>query len=112
MRLLRAQRGMTRKQLAEQSGVSVPHLARVESGVGNVSLALLNKLAGALNVSVEALLSEQAVYSGDLRILVELRKQQESGRPCPLSILLRRTMRMRATGSHIGGNVPDTSTAG
>src|SRR5579859_2260641 len=61
VRILRAQRGMTRKQLAEQSGVSVPYLARVEGGVGNVSLALLHKLAGALNVSAEALLSEQAV---------------------------------------------------
>lgn len=76
IRTLRAQRGMTRKQLAEQSGVSVPYLARVEGGVGNVSLALLHKLASALNVSIEALLSDDAIYSGDLLILVEFLKQQ------------------------------------
>ncbi|MEN9428805.1 MAG: hypothetical protein RLZZ220_3154, partial [Pseudomonadota bacterium] len=31
IRLFRSQRGMTRKNLAEQSGVSLPHLARLES---------------------------------------------------------------------------------
>lgn len=94
IRMLRAQRGMTRKQLAEQSGVSVPYLARVEGGVGNVSLALLHKLAGALNVSAEALLSEQAIYSGDLLILVEFLKQQP---PNVLSRLRRQIMMQPAS---------------
>lgn len=38
IRLFRSQRGMTRRRLAEQSGVSLPHLARLESSQGNVSV--------------------------------------------------------------------------
>ncbi|WP_028311805.1 shikimate kinase [Derxia gummosa] len=49
LRKLRAERGMTRRQLAEQSGVSLPHIARIEGGEGNVSVLLLDKLAQALN---------------------------------------------------------------
>lgn len=76
IRTLRAQRGMTRKQLAAQSGVSLPYLARVEAGTGNVSLAVLHKLAEALNVGVETLVAERTAYDGDLLILVEYLRQQ------------------------------------
>ena len=76
VRTLRAQRGMTRKQLAAQSGVSLPYLARVEAGTGNVSLAVLHKLAEALNVNVETLVAERTVYDGDLLILIEYLRQQ------------------------------------
>ncbi|WP_244914534.1 helix-turn-helix transcriptional regulator [Pandoraea apista] len=76
VRTLRAQRGMTRKQLAAQSGVSLPYLARVEAGTGNVSLAVLHKLAQALNVGVETLVAERTAYDGDLLILVEYLRQQ------------------------------------
>ncbi|HXI89944.1 MAG TPA: helix-turn-helix transcriptional regulator [Blastocatellia bacterium] len=78
IRMLRAQRGMTRKQLAAQSGVSIPYLARVEGGVGNVSLALLHKLALALNVSVETLVKDGDPENGDLTIIVEFLKHQPS----------------------------------
>ncbi|VVD67517.1 helix-turn-helix transcriptional regulator [Pandoraea fibrosis] len=76
VRTLRAQRGMTRKQLAAQSGVSLPYLARVEAGTGNVSLAVLHKLAQALNVGVETLVAERSAHDGDLLILVEYLRQQ------------------------------------
>jgi XRE family aerobic/anaerobic benzoate catabolism transcriptional regulator len=78
IRVLRAQRGMTRKQLAAQSGVSIPYLARVEGGVGNVSLALLHKLALALNVSVETLVKDGAPENADFTIIVEFLKHQPS----------------------------------
>ncbi|BET10081.1 helix-turn-helix transcriptional regulator [Pandoraea sputorum] len=76
VRMLRAQRGMTRKQLAAQSGVSLPYLARVEAGTGNVSLAVLHKLAEALNVGVETLIAERSIHDGDLLILIEYLRQQ------------------------------------
>ncbi|VVD67776.1 helix-turn-helix transcriptional regulator [Pandoraea commovens] len=76
VRMLRAQRGMTRKQLAAQSGVSLPYLARVEAGTGNVSLAVLHKLAEALNVGVETLVAERSIHDGDLLILIEYLRQQ------------------------------------
>jgi XRE family aerobic/anaerobic benzoate catabolism transcriptional regulator len=76
IRTLRAQRGMTRKQLASQSGVSIPHLARIESGEGNVSVSLLQKLAVALNVPIQDLLSEATFQNADLTMLVQFLKQQ------------------------------------
>jgi XRE family transcriptional regulator, aerobic/anaerobic benzoate catabolism transcriptional regulator len=76
VRTLRAQRGMTRKQLAMQSGVSVPYLARVEGGEGNVSIALLYKLSAALNVPMQEFLSDGAAQNADLTMLVQFLKQQ------------------------------------
>ena len=76
VRTLRAQRGMTRKQLAEQSGVSVPYLARVEGGEGNVSVALLHKLSVALNVPMQDFLSDTTAQNADMTMLVQFLKQQ------------------------------------
>ncbi|MCI0151426.1 hypothetical protein KNO81_36830 [Paraburkholderia sediminicola] len=55
----------------------MPYLARIEGGVGNVSVALVHKLGSALNVSVEALLSDEAIYRGDLLILGEFQQLQK-----------------------------------
>ena len=56
----RAQRGMTRKLLARDSGVSERHLAELESGRGNFSILLLRQVAGALGVSAAALVREES----------------------------------------------------
>ena len=58
VRQARARRGMTRKQLARDSGVSERYLAQIESGKGNISVLVLRQLAKALNVSVDVLLFE------------------------------------------------------
>jgi XRE family aerobic/anaerobic benzoate catabolism transcriptional regulator len=52
----RARRGLTRKVLAAQSGVSERFLAQVESGQGNASILNLRQLAVALNVRLHNLL--------------------------------------------------------
>src|SRR6478672_6880167 len=54
----RARRGMTRKQLARDSGLSERFLADVESGKGNVSINALEAAARALNVSILELLQD------------------------------------------------------
>jgi XRE family aerobic/anaerobic benzoate catabolism transcriptional regulator len=54
----RARRGMTRKQLARDSGVSERYLAQIEGGEGNISVLVLRQLSKALSVSVDALLFE------------------------------------------------------
>ncbi len=46
----RARRGMTRKMLARDSGVSERYLAQLESGRGNVSVLLLRKIARAMGL--------------------------------------------------------------
>ena len=58
VRQARARRGMTRKQLARDSGVSERYLAQIEGGEGNISVLVLRQLAKALNVSIDALLFE------------------------------------------------------
>ena len=60
VRLLRARRGMTRRILAAQSGVSERYISAVESGTGNGSILLLRALAEALNVGLRALLEDEA----------------------------------------------------
>lgn len=55
IRALRARRGMTRKMLAVQSGVSERFLAEVETGSGNPSVLTLRQLANALDVKMELL---------------------------------------------------------
>src|SRR5436190_21177785 len=67
----RARRGMTRKQLARDSGVSERYLAQIESGHGNISVLVLRRLAKALNVSADTLLFEGAEPPVELVHMVE-----------------------------------------
>ncbi len=59
VRALRAQRGITRKVLGQQSGVSERFLAQLEGGTGNASVLVLRRIAAALGVEIEALLTER-----------------------------------------------------
>jgi XRE family aerobic/anaerobic benzoate catabolism transcriptional regulator len=58
VRAWRARRGMTRKQLATDSGLSERFLADVESGKGNVSINSLEAAARALNITILELLQD------------------------------------------------------
>jgi XRE family aerobic/anaerobic benzoate catabolism transcriptional regulator len=58
VRLRRAKRGMTRRQLAQGSGTSERYLAQIESGAGNPSVIVLRSIARALDVPVTELLSD------------------------------------------------------
>lgn len=54
----RARRGMTRKILSRDSGVSERYLAQLESGQGNISIQLLRQVAQAMGVPVTELVRE------------------------------------------------------
>jgi XRE family transcriptional regulator, aerobic/anaerobic benzoate catabolism transcriptional regulator len=56
VRLGRAKRGMTRRQLAADSGISERYLAQIESGQGNPSVIVLKSIADAIDVPVIELL--------------------------------------------------------
>src|SRR5215813_152910 len=58
VREARARRGMTRKILARDSGVSERYLAQLETGQGNVSILLLRDISRALDLPLEALVLE------------------------------------------------------
>lgn len=72
VRELRARRGMTRKILAKDSGVSERYLAQLEGGQGNVSIVLLRKLAAALDVPLDRLIGDGPEDPPDLVHAVEL----------------------------------------
>lgn len=60
VRNARARHGMTRRMLARDSAVSERYLAELESGRGNLSIALLRRVAAALGVPLENLVGESA----------------------------------------------------
>jgi XRE family aerobic/anaerobic benzoate catabolism transcriptional regulator len=76
LRRARARRFMTRKALAEQSGISLAYLARLEAGTGNISLALLDRLALALNLPIESFVTAEDTSSPELTMIVEFLKRQ------------------------------------
>jgi len=63
---LRKQRGLSRRVLSEMSGVSPRYLAQLEAGEGNISVLLLQRVASALDVRIEALLTEQTPLDHDV----------------------------------------------
>jgi len=66
VRETRARRGMTRKLLARDSGVSERYLAQLETGQGNISILLLRQIATALDIPVDALVYQGPEPSVDL----------------------------------------------
>ena len=58
VRQFRARRGMTRKILARDSGVSERYLAQLEGGHGNISILLLRRVATAMGLPLGDLLQE------------------------------------------------------
>ncbi|HEV8647130.1 MAG TPA: helix-turn-helix transcriptional regulator [Burkholderiales bacterium] len=58
VREARARRGMTRRILARDSGVSERYLAQLETGQGNVSVLLLRQIGAALGVPLNDLLRD------------------------------------------------------
>jgi len=58
VREARERRGMTRRILTKDSGVSERYLAQLEAGQGNVSILLLRQIARALDIPVETLVHD------------------------------------------------------
>jgi len=74
VRALRAQRGMTRKILARDSGVSERYLAKLESGEGNASMLVLRQIADAMDMSLIDLVAVGDQLSPEMRELYKLAK--------------------------------------
>jgi XRE family aerobic/anaerobic benzoate catabolism transcriptional regulator len=72
VRQLRARRGMTRKILAKDSGVSERYLAQLETGHGNASLTLLRRVARALDVPLATLVGDAPEPPADLAAATEV----------------------------------------
>ena len=73
VRLTRAGRGMTRRILAQASGVSERYLADLERGVGNASLLVLKQVADAMSVAVTELINPRTQHTAErARIVAQL----------------------------------------
>lgn len=68
----RARRGMTRRILARDSGLSERYLAQLESGRGNLSIKLLRRVGDALNLPLPRLLGGETAEPAELGGIVEL----------------------------------------
>ena len=73
VRELRQARAMSRKLLARDSRVSERYLGHLESGVGNISVMLLRRVAAALGVSAGELL---AADDGDAAARLQTRRRR------------------------------------
>jgi XRE family transcriptional regulator, aerobic/anaerobic benzoate catabolism transcriptional regulator len=60
VRELRARRGMTRRTLSSESGVSERYLAQLEGGTANPSILVLRELAAAFGSDLESLVGERS----------------------------------------------------
>jgi XRE family transcriptional regulator, aerobic/anaerobic benzoate catabolism transcriptional regulator len=71
IREARARRGMTRKILARDSGVSERYLAQLESGQGNISIILLRQVAQAMGLPLADLVREGPERPVELALLLQ-----------------------------------------
>lgn len=69
VRMLRNQRGMTRKALARHAKVSERYLAQLEAGLGNGSIVLLRRISRAIGLPVTQLVHEGAEPTLDMVLL-------------------------------------------
>lgn len=98
VRRARERNGISRRALSEISGVSQRYLAQIESGEGNISISLLQKVAGALNIRVEWLVGEEDPWESEVVRAAELfRAADRTARDAALRALDPETSRdMRA----------------
>lgn len=72
VRRMRALRGMSRKVLAQVSGISERYIAQLESGQGNVSIMLLRRVAEATGALLEDLIGGDMAANADWQVIRDL----------------------------------------
>jgi XRE family aerobic/anaerobic benzoate catabolism transcriptional regulator len=77
VRSLRARRGMTRKAVSLAADVSERHLANLEYGIGNVSILVLQQVAGALQCPIAELIGDITTTSPEWLLLRELLERRD-----------------------------------
>lgn len=72
VRLGRAKRGMSRRQLAQESGTSERYLAQIESGAGNPSVLVMRAIADALEIPLFELLPSTGGLAAPYARIIDL----------------------------------------
>ncbi len=72
VRRARERKGIPRRVLSEMSGVSPRYLAQLESGEGNISIGLLQRVALALDHRIEWLVGDEDPWTSDAMRVADL----------------------------------------
>lgn len=56
LRTLRKEKGLSQEELALKSGLNRPYISAIEKGKRNVSLEVMEKLAGAMDIEIRELI--------------------------------------------------------
>jgi XRE family aerobic/anaerobic benzoate catabolism transcriptional regulator len=83
----RALRGMSRKTLSRASGLSERYIAQLESGQGNVSIILLRRIAQAMGIRIDDLISGNDT-SPDWPVLRDLLRDATPGQIAQVKTIL------------------------
>lgn len=88
VRRMRALRGMSRKVLAQVSGISERYIAQLESGQGNVSIMLLRRVAEATGAPLEDLVGGEMANNPDWHVVRDLLRGASEGAVAEVKALL------------------------
>src|SRR6188474_1588829 len=72
VRLGRAKRGMSRRQLAQESNTSERYLAQIEGGAGNPSVLVMRAVADALEIPLFELLPQTGGVAAPYARIIDL----------------------------------------
>ncbi|NVJ93278.1 MAG: helix-turn-helix transcriptional regulator [Methylocystaceae bacterium] len=87
IKIIRSRRGMIRKDLSKHSDVSERYLAQAETGKANISIALLWRIAHAMDVEISDLLPETSERAVNTTLLNLLRNLDDEGQKVAFSVL-------------------------
>jgi XRE family transcriptional regulator, aerobic/anaerobic benzoate catabolism transcriptional regulator len=99
VRLARAKRGMTRRQLAQASGASERYLAQIEGGQGNPSVIILKSVADALDLPIIDLLPRPDGRSAALTHILDLLGRMPLDELPAIASLIERHAALEAAGN-------------
>ncbi|MEQ8321870.1 MAG: helix-turn-helix transcriptional regulator [Rhodospirillales bacterium] len=72
VRKARSLKGLSRRVLSENSGVSPRYIAQLEAGEGNISIGLLQRVAISLDHRIEWLVGEEDPWTSDVMRIADL----------------------------------------
>lgn len=90
IRAIRTSRGMIRKDLSRQSGVSERYIAQVETGKANISVHMLWKIANSTGVKIPELFPDCDFRKGNAALMSYLMRLDHEQQETALSLLKRR----------------------
>jgi XRE family transcriptional regulator, aerobic/anaerobic benzoate catabolism transcriptional regulator len=89
IRAVRTSRGMIRKDLSRQSGVSERYIAQVETGKANISVFMLWKISNSMGVKIPELFPDCDFRKGNAALMTYLMRLDHDQQEDALSLLKR-----------------------